>query len=198
MELMKDISSKTVKIKMPSELELVRKAADGDQNAFRVIVENNKNVVASTVKGMLGDCLEAEDVGQEVFIRFHKSIENFRGDSKLSTYLVRIAINLSLNEIKRQKRKSIFSFGDSESNELKDLKMNSQDKEFEKKELISLALNKIEGKFRSVIVLRLINGYSTEETAKILNIPKGTVLSRLARANKKLKKLLTPYLEGLL
>ena len=54
--------------------------------------------------GMLGHCTEAEDIGQETFIRFYKSLNRFRGESSISTYLTRIAINLSLNEIKRRQR----------------------------------------------------------------------------------------------
>ena len=63
------------------------------------------------------------------------------------------------------------------------------------KEVVQKAINKLETKFRSVIVLRLIDGYSTEETAKILNIPAGTVLSRLSRGQQKLRELLSPLLE---
>jgi RNA polymerase sigma-70 factor (ECF subfamily) len=63
-------------------------------------------------------------------------------------------------------------------------------------ELIQRGLQKLPAKLRSVIVLRLIDGYSTEETAKILNLPVGTVLSRLARAQMKLKKILTPLVKG--
>jgi RNA polymerase sigma-70 factor (ECF subfamily) len=62
------------------------------------------------------------------------------------------------------------------------------------REMVQQAIQKLEPKFRSVIVLRLIDGYSTEETSKILNIPPGTVLSRLARGQQKLKKLLLPYM----
>ena len=62
-------------------------------------------------------------------------------------------------------------------------------------EIVQQAIQKLEPKFRSVIVLRLMDGYSTKETAAILSLPTGTVLSRLARAQKKLKELLTPYVE---
>ena len=64
-----------------------------------------KDQVARTVKAMLGNVQEVEDVGQEVFIRFFKNIENFKGDAKILTYLNRIAINLSLNELEKRKRK---------------------------------------------------------------------------------------------
>ncbi|MCK4596570.1 RNA polymerase subunit sigma, partial [bacterium] len=64
----------------------------------------------------------------------------------------------------------------------------------EDREMVQRAIQKLESKFRSVVVLRLIDGYSTRETADILNVPVGTVLSRLARAQDKLKELLSPYI----
>jgi RNA polymerase sigma-70 factor (ECF subfamily) len=75
--------------------------------------------------------------------------------------------------------------------DLPDIKANAQHDE--EREMVQRAIQKLEGKFRSVLVLRLIDGYSTEETAEILHIPVGTVLSRLSRAQKKLKELLAPY-----
>lgn len=146
--------------------------------------------------GMLGHTTEAEDVGQETFVRFYQSLNQFRGESRIGTYLTRIAINLSLNEIRRRKRRRNLFFSKNEStienvrdtHDLKDQK--------ETNTLVQWGLQKLPPKFRSVIVLRLIDGYSTEETAKILNLPLGTVLSRLARAQKKLKEILTPVFKG--
>src|SRR5512133_547674 len=86
------------------EIELVKAALDGNKNAFRKIVERYRKMVARTVKGMLGDSVFSEDIGQEVFIKLYHSLSDFRGDSKLSTYIQRIAVNLTLNEIKRRKR----------------------------------------------------------------------------------------------
>ena len=145
---------------------------------------------------MLGHTTEAEDVGQETFVRFYQSLHRFRGESSIGTYLTRIAINQSLNEIRKRKRNRNLFFSKSENaienvadaHNLKDQK--------ETKKLVQLGLQKLPPKFRSVIVLRLIDGYSTEETAKILKLPVGTVLSRLARAQMKLKEILTPVFKG--
>lgn len=142
--------------------------------------------------GILGHTTEAEDVGQETFVRLYQSLNQFRGESSIGTYLTRIAINLSLNEIRRRKRRRNLIFSKNESaienvpntHDLRDQK--------ETNTLVQWGLQKLPPKFRSVIVLRLIDGYSTEETAKILNLPVGTVLSRLARAQMKLKEILTP------
>jgi RNA polymerase sigma-70 factor (ECF subfamily) len=148
--------------------------------------------VAATVIGMLGYCPEAEDIGQETFIRFYQSLDRFRGDASIGTYLTRIAINLSVNEIKRRRRrrKLFFSNSDDKIENIPD-KINAM-KQKENKTILQMGLEKLEPKLRSVIILRLIDGYSTKETAEVLNLPLGTVLSRLARAQMKLKEILTP------
>lgn len=147
--------------------------------------------------GMLGHCTEAEDIGQETFIRFYKSLNKFRGESSISTYLTRIAINLSLNEIKRrQRRRKYFPHTSEDGMDNIPESSNSKNKK-ETQEIVKLAIQKLEPKFRSVLVLRLILGYTTQETAKLLELPIGTVLSRLTRAQMKLKDILTPSYEGL-
>ena len=178
------------------QLELVRSAAEGDQGSFRELVKMLEPAVASTVIGMLGNCQEAADIGQETFIRFYKALKNFRGDSDVKTYVTRIAINLSLNEIKRQKRRRVLFAFDSEMSD-----KGSDDVNFKNQEIMSSvqdALTQLKPKFRSVVVLRLIDGYSVRETGEILGIPEGTVLSRFARAQKRLKELLSPLVKGLL
>src|SRR5690606_11813615 len=84
---------------------LIASAMNGDIASFKVLVQRHEGKVAGIVKSMLGDTPEALDVGQEVFIRFYESMKNFRGNASLATYLGRIAINLSLNELNRRKRK---------------------------------------------------------------------------------------------
>lgn len=173
---------------------LVQQAQAGDQGAFAELVKRYEAQIAATVVGMLGNTPEADDVGQETFIRFYKSLPNFRGEAKIGTYLTRIAINLSLNELKKRKRKNIFSLFSGSSQEEDRIKaMADEDKEEDRdtKEIVQRAIQLLEPSFRSVIVLRMIDGYSTKETAEILNIPLGTVLSRLKRAQQKLKKILT-------
>lgn len=175
-----------------SNNNLIEQSKKGDQIAFRQLVERHQMRVRKTVIGMLGECAEAEDVAQETFIRFYKSIKDFRGDSKLETYLTRIAMNLSLNELKRrQKRNTRFLFFQKNEDvfQIEDLGANPE--KFDTKELIQKALKILEPEFRSVVVLRLIEGYSVKEAAEILEIPQGTVASRLTRAQKKLQTILS-------
>ena len=176
-----------------TDIDLVELARKGDQSAFSEIVKRHKSKIAATIYGMIGKCDEADDIGQEVFIRFYNTINNFRGDSALSTYLIRIAMNLTLNEINRKKIRRFLSFDSLLDSQL-DIKDERRNESYdETKEIIDKALQKLNYKYRSVIVLRLIDGYSTEETSQILSIPVGTVLSRLARAQSKLKEYLKPY-----
>ncbi len=170
-----------------SESELVEAIRHGKQDAFAWLVSQYQNDVARTVIGMLGKVTEADDVGQEVFIRFYHSVSKFRGDSSIKTYLTRIAINLSLNELKRRKTKRWLVFEENYK-ETKTLSDEFEDNEI--KEMVNLALDELEPNFRSIVVLRLIQGYSTKESAEILNLPQGTVLSRLARGQKKLRQII--------
>lgn len=172
--------------------DLVRYTLNGDNKAFSEIIKRYEYMVARTVKGMLGDIQQAEDVGQDTFIRLYKNLKNFRGDSRLSTYIQRIAINQSLNEIRRKKRfLSLFYQNDDEKDMTEvDLEANDEIRTRDIKDHVNLAISKLDPDFRSVVILRTIQWYSTKETAEILGLPIGTVLSRLSRAKEQLKELL--------
>ena len=86
----------TLKERKLSDIELVKAVQQGEINAFEKIVNRHQKNIERTIIGILGNSSEAEDVGQEVFIRFYRSINKYRGDSSVGTYLTRIAINLSL------------------------------------------------------------------------------------------------------
>ena len=167
--------------------KLVDAVIDGNQQAFAAIVKKYERMIAKVTIGMLGNVADADDVGQETFIRFYRLIGQFKGDSSLGTYLSRIAINLSLNELKKRKSKRWLSFEDKFNSHPK-----TEDafKQSDTAELVNKALEKLEPEFRSVIVLRLMQGFSTKETAQILEMPLGTVLSRLSRAQEKLRMII--------
>ncbi|MGE5352783.1 MAG: RNA polymerase sigma factor [Acidobacteriota bacterium] len=186
--------AKEIIISNTDESELIERCRKGEQQAFAEIVRRYKGRVASTVTGMLGRGDHAEDIGQEVFIRLFNAVDSFRGDSSLGTYITRIAINLSLNEIRRRKLRSLLSFESLKEDGVEIEDKGSGEMLNENKEIVQKAIQKLSAKYRSVVVLRLIDDYSTEETAKILNLPLGTVLSRLARAQIKLKEYLEPFI----
>lgn len=182
---------------MAAEQALVERARAGDHDAFRTLVERYEDLVAATVTGMLGSGPEADDVGQDVFIRFYEALDQYRGDGGLAPYLTRIAVNLSLNALERRKRKrQRLHSRDGDAPPPEPARGGQRDAQaFDRKELVQRALQQLSDKHRTVIVLRIINGYSTRETAELLDVPMGTVLSRLHRAQKNLKSLLAPYLQ---
>ena len=183
---------------LPSDLDLTRRARDGDDGAFRMLVERYESLVAATAVGMLGPGPDAEDVGQETFIRFHAALGRFRGESAVGTYLTRIAINLSLNASKSRQR-SRWRFWSRDSDEdpapapstdgaaLRD--------QADTRAEVQRALQQLKPDHRAVVVLRMIQEYSTRETAEALNIPEGTVLSRLSRGMANLKRILQRRLD---
>lgn len=181
-----------------AEQRLVARAREGDRAAFREIVERYEGLVAATVTGMLGRGAEADDVGQKTFIRFYQALDQYRGEGGLAPYLTRIAVNLSLNEIERRKRRRRrFTSRDAEDAAPFDPSHARSDDahRFDEKKFVHGAIEQLNPIHRSVVVLRLINGYSTKETAELLDIPVGTVLSRLYRAQQHLRELLGPYME---
>ncbi len=167
-----------------TDAEWITRAKGGDERAFRELVEAYEGQVAATVVGMLGPGDEADDVGQETFIRFYQSLGKFRGEAAVGTYLTRIAMNLSLNAIERRKRlRWRFWSRDDEENAPVEPGFDGREERdtLDKGEQIQAALLQINPDFRAVVVLRMLEGYSTRETAQMLDIAEGTVLSRLAR-----------------
>lgn len=173
--------------KYTEDKDLVARAKNGDLSAFEEIVTKYKSMMAKVIIGMVGNKQDAEDIGQEAFIRFYSSMHQYNANASLSTYLTRIAINLSINELKKQQSTKWLSF---ESKHEQFHSDDSSNKQRDEKEIVDKALEQLEPKFKSVIVLRLMQGFSTKETAEILKLPLGTVLSRLARGQKKLKDII--------
>lgn len=177
---------KNKNLKALDDFKLINEALAGNMNAFGDIVNKYESMVAKIIIPMLGNSYDADDIGQETFIRLYKSLDKFKGESQLGTYLARIAINLSLNEIKKRSQHRNLTLDN--NNELPNVE-NERSKDIT--DMVNSSLEALDPKFRSVIVLRHIQGFSTKETATILNLPLGTVLSRLSRGQNKLKKIIT-------
>lgn len=183
---------------LPTEIEYIRAAQNGDQRAFSWLVGQHADQVRRTVVSMLGEGPQAEDVAQEVFIRLHRSLKDFKADARMSTYLYRIAINLSLDAIKKRKRRRVWQLPGGKDQDQAMQQITDDNAGVERQDLqdsIRYALQKLEPDFRAVVTLRLIQGYNVQETADMLGIPQGTVASRLARAQKQLRALLKDDLE---
>ncbi len=176
---------------------LVARAQAGDRKAFRVLVERHQQSIAFTVTSMLGRTSEVDDVVQDVFLRCYQTLDKFRGEASFATYIKKMAANKSLDVLRRRKRfLGRFLSRDDETRYLEEPVSETGDplETDERARMVHAAINKLPPKHRAVIVLRMIEGYSTEETAQMLNLAYGTVLSRLSRAQKKLKDTLTPLI----
>ncbi|HLA64806.1 MAG TPA: RNA polymerase sigma factor [Rhodothermales bacterium] len=170
----------------PADDVLVGRARGGDRRAAHALVERYEGRVAATVVGMLGPGPEAEDVGQEVFVRFFGALDHFRGDAAVGTYLTRIAINQSLKALKKRQgflRRFVRpadpnTFDAPDPDATPDHTLDAR----ERAALVHRALDRLSPAHRAVVVLRMLDGQSTRETAAALGVPEGTVMSRLARA----------------
>ena len=180
-----------------SERDLVRAAAGGDELALRRIVELYEPAVAQVVTAMIGPGDDAEDVGQETFMRFFNALPKFRGDAAIKTYLTRIAINLSIDVLKQRKRRGGWlRFG--VSPESRGIAAPDERGTLERTDMeshVRKAVDELDANSRAVVVLRMLEERSTRETAEILQVPEGTVMSRLKRAMEKLEVELRPLMK---
>lgn len=169
---------------------LITRILSGETELFRQLINQHKNRVAAVCFNMLKEPNLAEEVGQETFVRLYKSLGKFQFGSSLSTYITRIAINLCLNKLDSIKRRSArFVVQENEHNNFSsndDVLSNMANKQ-----LVELSLQRLKPEDRSVVVLRMLEGYSTKETAELLGMAEGTVMSKLNRAMKKMKETLT-------
>jgi RNA polymerase sigma-70 factor (ECF subfamily) len=174
---------------VPDDRTLLCRAADGDETAVREIIRRHEPSVARTVTSMLGPGDDADDVGQEVFIRLFRAQTEFRGDAQLRTYLVRIAVNLCYDALERRRRTAGWMRLDDTDG---GLPLEGPDPAealdlAERKEILRRAVQSLEAKHQQVVVLRILEERSTRETADLLGVPEGTVMSRLTRALAKLR-----------
>jgi RNA polymerase sigma-70 factor, ECF subfamily len=179
-----------LRLKDVDERELVRKAAAGDERAFRAILEGHYTLIYSVVRGVAGQHGETDDIVQEVFIKIFRAIGDFRGDSRLSTWIYRISRNEALNAIGRRKPQAI-PLDDCE--ELIDAGENPETSYRRRigRERLERLLERLDEKQRVAIELRYIGDKSYEEIAEIMAIPLGTVKTHIFRAKLSLKRMMT-------
>lgn len=142
---------------------------------------------------MLGSGDDADDVGQETFVRFFDSLDAFRGESSVRTYVVRIAMSCALNALRSQRRRNLRFVRDEVALlQAVDPAARATTPDGVQATQIRAALDRLSPEHRAVVVLRLLEERSTRETAEILQVPEGTVLSRLSRAVQQLRVTLGP------
>ena len=188
------------------DARLIRKLRERDERAFREMVEEYGDRVFNLTYRMLGNREEAEDLAQEVFITVFKSIDSFRGDAKLSTWLYRITANHCKNRIKYLARRH-----DRQRTELDDRIEGSPDgpalgaprssprpdvqlEGAELEQTLQQAIAALDEDQRILVILRDVEDLSYEEICAITELPDGTVKSRLHRARMALRKKLLKHM----
>ena len=182
-----------------SEHEIIQRCKNNDTQAFSYFVKKYQNSVFQTVFRMVGNYQEALDLTQEVFIKAFKAIHNFRGESSFRTWIYRIAINLCISQRRKysvNKVAQAYSIDATIQTKNGEMEIDPPDASedpsktiIQKESLkeIEEAIESLSDDFKTVIVLREIEGLSYEEITEILGIPKGTVRSRLHRARSELQ-----------
>jgi RNA polymerase sigma-70 factor (ECF subfamily) len=177
---------------------LVKRLQGREESAFRELVESYQNMIINTCYGFLHNTEEAEDVAQEVFIQVFKSIESFRGDAKLSTWIYRIAVNRSLNKIRSRKSKflvAIDSLFESEKPHKSSYSVTPQDslENQERAKVLHDAIDKLPDSQKTAFVLSKYKGLPNKKISEIMSATLSSVEALLNRAKKNLQKSLIAY-----
>lgn len=192
-------------IRMPlTDLSLVERCRASDDAAFSEVVARYKTKIYNYIYRMTGSSEDAEDLTQEVFIRMYTSIDTFRGQSSLNTWLFRIAGNLCIDRFRRAKKRTpAYSLdepvGDAaQVHEVPDHTYEPHRllENVEMAEQIQQALSKLPEKLRATLLLHDIEGMPYEEISQVVGCPLGTVKSRLFNARMQLRQQLSGYLNA--
>jgi len=186
------------------DLALVEKARAGDAEAFRALVVRYQRKVFAVALGIVKDPDLAWDVAQDSFVRAHQHLSGFKGESAFSTWLFRIATHIAIDAVRRERASKKDDLEDVDEAALEEgadgilatsLGSNPQQTVLRKElqEKMTEALAELPPAHRTILVLREVEGLSYEELSEQLGIPKGTVMSRLFHARKKMQARLRAY-----
>src|SRR5450631_1770994 len=187
------------------ELVLVRAAKGGDDKAFGELVKRYDRNVFRIAQHITQNREDAEDVVQDAFLKAYQNLKNFQEQSKFYTWLVRIAVNEALMRLRRRRPERMVSLDediktedDSMPREVADWAPNPEQlySQGELKEILGKTIQGLPPSFRTVFVLRDVEGLSTEETADALDLSVPAVKSRLLRARLQLRERLTKYFKN--
>lgn len=189
--------------------DLVQRVQAGDTAAFRALFDKYHRRAFAVAMGVVKNQDDALDAVQEAFVKVHKNIHKFQGSSSFYTWLYRIVMNVSIDHVRRTSRRKTLDFDERALHEesevagdgalvpsVADANPGNAALRRELGGAIQAALQELPEHHRAVIVLREIEGMSYEEMAETLGVPKGTVMSRLFHARKKMQAALAPYLTG--
>lgn len=182
---------------------LVARAQRGDTGAFDILIERYQQRLYATVYHMTSNHEDANDVVQDVFIKAYRSLNSFKGQSSFYTWIYRIAVNRTINFVKRRKNKGHFSLNDVDNDIESDpdfvelmshVTPRTEAGRNELQEKLNEALQKLSEEHRTVVVLHDVQGLTHADIAKIMRCPETTVRSRLFYARQQLQSMLNRYL----
>ncbi len=180
----------------PSDKDLVTLAKSGDADAFTQLIDRNAPKVYRTARHITKNDADAEDVLQEAFLKAYSKLGQFEGTAQFYTWLTRIVVNEALMRLRGQKRRRTVSLDEELQTEDSSIVRETRSQgetpaeAFERSEVadvVAHAIDSLDEKYRAVFVLRGVEGFSTEETAQMLELSTSAVKSRLLRARLKLK-----------
>ena len=176
-----------------TDYRLMRAIQNGDMVAFNELVDRYKNRLMNVIGRMLSSREEAEDIVQETFVRVYQHRQSFNFQHCFSTWIYTIGLNLARNELRRRKKFKFYEISDMQGNEAElsvDAKIPSG-----LPKALDTAMRSLPEKYRMAFILRDIEELPYEEVAKVLNVPLGTVKSRVNRARMMLRDKLKPRME---
>lgn len=181
-----------------NETELIQQLRDGDEQAFKYLVETYQDMVFNTALGVVQNAEDAEDVSQEVFIRVYRSIHTFKGDSKISTWIYRITVSCALDLIRSRKSKKRFTFlqrlfGEQNEplHELPDF--HHPGVQLDQKEnaaRLFKAIDKLPDNQKTAFILHKLEDLSYQEISDVMQTSVSAVESLMHRAKQNLRKIL--------
>ncbi len=178
-----------------SDWECVQKVQGGDADAFETLVRRHEKKIFNLLYRWLGDYDDAADVAQEVFLAAFRAIKRFRGDSSFATWLYRIGVNHAKNRQKSlqvaRQRQQAREVSDAPSDPASDPAEGVEQRE--RHDLVQRGLNELDADDALLILLHDLQEVRYEEISETLDIPLGTVKSRLHRARQALRAKLAPY-----
>jgi len=180
------------------EAQLIKGIQQGDRKSFQTLVETYQRMVVNTCLGIVHNQADAEDLAQDVFLEIFRTAEKFRGDSKLSTWLYRIATNRSLNLIRNNKRKRFFqsiedtfSGGRNRNSEISENRADQPDQNMadqQRSDLLHRAIDRLPEKQRIAFTLNKYEELPYQQIAEIMEISLASVESLIHRAKKNLQE----------
>jgi len=188
---------------------LLSRARSGDRDAYRALVERYQRRVYNLAFSLVKSKEDAADIAQDAFVKAYQSLDRFKGEASFYTWLYRITNNLAIDLLRRRHPGESLDADPTSQDDPGEMQAgvgvlgtrlgtNPQRSALRRElaEKMEEALGQIPEKHRAILLLREVEGLSYEEIAESLEIPKGTVMSRLFHARSKMQEILAVYLEG--